>query len=140
MATDTSPLIDINNLAANGVLKATTQAPRIEAPVVDPTKTMPDAATSKLYYSRLDGNTFIFPWGKTARFENGQYDTDIKEEKEELDKMCLMYKQGKQFEINDEPLPVMRSTAVIMREVGGGGRQSGVVNSAAIAGMARGNR
>jgi hypothetical protein len=95
----------------------------INTPHVETEPENPTTVKEKVYYSRLDGNTYILKSGKVCKFYNGQYVTTLKHEQEELD--ALVKKQD-QHEIYDHAVTVTKSDAMLMKDVGGG-NQGGVV-------------
>lgn len=113
----------------------------------------------KTYYACLDGACYYFANGKTARFENGVYSTQILGEQEELDKMVGTdeVKEVKEPGPNGKVLiphqparqptagnhmyfrhevPVQRTDAHVLKDVSKASG-TGVVNSANLAGLTR---
>lgn len=92
--------------------------------------------TSVSFYRRENNSFFVMPSGKKLVFAGGMYTTDIKEEIDELD-ACIL--SG--GDIHHEPVPVHKSDALQMREVGArsqvSGRQSGAMNSQTISALAK---
>lgn len=86
------------------------------------------------FFAQLDGCTYIFRNGHVARFEGGVYATDKTGEVEELKEViskpdCYMY-SNKPFE------HIRKSDALIMKDVGGGGSNTGTLNTGLIRNMA----
>jgi hypothetical protein len=85
-----------------------------------------------IYYSRVDGCHYVFKDGSSALFKNGQYATNRPSEIEELNALC---KQPQNHLISNHPVDMVKSDALVMREVGQGGAGTGIVNSMHLGGM-----